>query len=124
MPTLENNKNYSLSANVELINQDKTYIRITKERNLTNGNTFILNKNAYNGYFQSTFLIEDVDETSAALALYGNLGKDYETGIRLSNIQLEEGDTATEYEPYYITPSTTVVQEKNHTLKAIWQPNS
>ncbi len=39
-------------------------------------------------------------------------------------IQLEVGDTATPYEPYYITPSTTVVQENNHTLKAIWQANS
>ena len=36
-------------------------------------------------------------------------------------IQLEPGDTATPYEPYYITPSTTVVQENDHTLKAIWQ---
>lgn len=38
-------------------------------------------------------------------------------------IQLEIGDTATEYEPYYITSNTTVVQENNHTLKAIWQEN-
>lgn len=44
--------------------------------------------------------------------------------IKILNIQLEEGDTATEYEPYYITPTTPVVQQKNHTLKAIWQPNS
>ena len=44
--------------------------------------------------------------------------------IRLYNLQLEEGDTATEYEPYYITPTTPVVQDKNHTLKAIWQANS
>lgn len=40
-----------------------------------------------------------------------------------AKIQLEEGSTATPYEPYYITPSTTVVQENNHTLKAIWQAN-
>ena len=38
-------------------------------------------------------------------------------------IQLELGDTATPYEPYYITPTTKVVQENNHTLKAIWQAN-
>ena len=40
---------------------------------------------------------------------------------------LDEDDTITvdnfEYEPYYITPSTTVVQQKNHTLKAIWKAN-
>ena len=44
--------------------------------------------------------------------------------IFYSDIQLEEGDTATPYEPYYITSDTTVVQEKNHTLKAIWEPSS
>lgn len=43
--------------------------------------------------------------------------------IKLYNLQIEEGDTATEYEPYYVTSSTPVVQDKNHTLKAIWQAN-
>ena len=33
------------------------------------------------------------------------------------------GDSQIEYEPYYITSNTTVVQENNHTLKAIWQAN-
>lgn len=47
-----------------------------------------------------------------------------ENSIEYSNFQLEEGDTATPYEPYYITSDTTVVQESNHTLKAIWQANS
>ncbi len=37
--------------------------------------------------------------------------------------QMELGNTATEWEPYYITSSTTVVQNQNHTLKAIWQEN-
>ena len=59
---------------------------------------------------------------------YSNRYLNGETGvfstIRLYNLQLEEGDTATEYEPYYITSTTPVVQQKNHTLKAIWQPNS
>ena len=40
------------------------------------------------------------------------------------NIQIEEGNKATPYEPYYITSDTTVVQEKDHTLKAIWEPVS
>lgn len=40
-----------------------------------------------------------------------------------SNIQLEEGTTATAYEPYYIQANTKVVQDKNHTLKAIWEKN-
>ena len=59
---------------------------------------------------------------------YSNRYLNGETGvfstIRLYNLQLEEGNTATEYEPYYITPTTPVVQDKNHTLKAIWKANS
>ena len=43
--------------------------------------------------------------------------------IRIYNLQLEEGNTATPFEPYYITSNTTVVQDKNHTLKAIWEKN-
>ena len=43
---------------------------------------------------------------------------------KFSNIQLEQGSTATPYEPYYITSSTTVVQAQDHTLKAIWEPNT
>ena len=39
------------------------------------------------------------------------------------NIQLEEGDTATEYEPYFIKENTKIVQNNNHTLKAIWKAN-
>ena len=44
--------------------------------------------------------------------------------IKLYHLQLEEGDTATPYEPYYITNDTTVTQSQNHTLKAIWKANS
>ena len=42
----------------------------------------------------------------------------------ISNIQIEKGSTATAYEPYYITSSTEVVQNQNHTLTAIWEPKS
>lgn len=40
------------------------------------------------------------------------------------NVQLEVGSVSTTYEPYYIRSTTKVVQESNHTLKAIWQANS
>lgn len=43
--------------------------------------------------------------------------------VHLSYMQIEEGDSATEYEPYYITNGTKVVQDKDHTLKAIWKKN-
>ena len=38
----------------------------------------------------------------------------------ISNIQLEEGSTATLYEPYYVTSDTAVTQESDHTLTAVW----
>ena len=38
-------------------------------------------------------------------------------------VQLEEGDTATPYEPYFITGDTLVTQTKNHKLTAIWEKN-
>ena len=49
------------------------------------------------------------------------------TGIRQTahNIQIEKGDTATEFEPYQEYSSDTVVtKSSNHTLHAIWEPNS
>ena len=43
--------------------------------------------------------------------------------VDVSHIQLEEGSVATAYEPYYILDTTTVVQQNNHTLRAIWEAN-
>ncbi|MBQ8891875.1 MAG: InlB B-repeat-containing protein, partial [Bacilli bacterium] len=60
----------------------------------------------------------DVSSVAAGLTNSG-----YSTGLKYKNLQLEEGDTATEYEPYYITSGTKVVQDKDHTLKAIWKEN-
>ena len=53
--------------------------------------------------------------------IYSSYGSSADTYV--SYIQLEEGSVSTPYEPYYITPTTKVVQENNHTLKAIWQAN-
>ena len=42
----------------------------------------------------------------------------------LKDIQLELGSRVTAYEPYYITNSTPVVQNTDHTLTAIWEENT
>ena len=42
----------------------------------------------------------------------------------ISEIQVEEGTTATEYEPYYIKTNTLSTRRENHTLKAIWEANN
>lgn len=41
--------------------------------------------------------------------------------VDISKVQLEEGTTATAYEPYYVTETTKVVQTTNHSLTAIWE---
>ena len=42
----------------------------------------------------------------------------------VSHIQLEEGTTATAFEPYYVLSTTNVTQTKDHTLTAKWQSNT
>ena len=97
---------------------------------LMSGNGYYISvgeKYHYEGTFTAPTSV-NVPESKYVLYTYSNRylkdGVGVYSTIRLYNLQLEEGDTATEYEPYYITPTTTVVQQKNHTLKAIWQPNS
>ena len=58
------------------------------------------------------------------IGYYATSQRDLDIIWENTDIQLEEGTQATEYEPYYITSSTKVVQNTNHTLKAIWEPNS
>lgn len=65
------------------------------------GNIRYIRINQYANVAYSTGTIDDIDNLQ---------------------IQLEEGDTATEYEPYYIKEDTKVVQHANHTLTAIWKP--
>lgn len=40
--------------------------------------------------------------------------------VKKTNIQVEKGNQSTEYEPFYITNSTKITQNKNHTLTAMW----
>ena len=44
-----------------------------------------------------------------------------DANVDISNVQLEEGPSATAYEPYFVTNSTTVTQDEDHTLTAIWE---
>ena len=62
------------------------------------------------------------DETYFLVITFVTSGSNATASV--TNIQLEEGTTATPYEPYYLTPSTKVVQTSNHTLKAIWEQSS
>ena len=44
--------------------------------------------------------------------------------VWLKEIQLEEGSTATTYEPYYVTNNVIVSREYDHTLTAIWEEDN
>ena len=85
--------------------------------------------NGSKGYNQIRSLTEhdfefSSDGNKSIESIYMTYGTGATNYAHISHIQLEEGDTATEYEPYYITSATPVVQDKDHTLKAIWEANS
>ncbi len=100
------------------------------------GKTYTFNPNttAGNGsprhviYDEDKNYIDDVDSGLATITMPEN-ARYLVTSFRSENspsnpasdIQLEEGEYATEYEPYFITSSTIVTQTRNHTLKAIWE---
>jgi len=70
-------------------------------------------------YYLNDDILDNVD-----YVLSFNVTNTTQGSISWNNMQIEEGTTATEYEPYYVTSNVKVTQEKNHTLKAIWQANS
>ena len=113
-----NSKQYTLSFNAsqdraiyiadnDLSNNYPNRIRLTQSNNPVN-NSF-----TFNAPQNGLILIHFSADTDLVL-----------TPRTVANIQLEEGSTATAYEPYYITPSTEVVQDQDHTLTAIWEPVS
>ncbi len=112
--TVNPNENYTFSWN--------------SDSNIAGLQYIFINRKTSTGYMYNgnNGVAKNINFTTPNDAEYINIRLGvYRTGdsITYSNIQIEEGDTATEYEPYYITPTTTVVQQKNHTLKAIWQTN-
>lgn len=81
-------------------------------------------------HFERTFTtpaIVDLAESEYEINSYTNRyikdGVGVYSSVIFSKLQLEEGSIPTVYEPYYITSSTEVVQNKNHILTAIWKKN-
>ncbi len=109
-------ENYTLSWKKNLDDEGSLFIFIN-DKDSKDGPTY---------QFSSNKLTSKITLTTPSDAEYLRIRVDVANGnsVTFSNIQLEEGDTATPYEPYYITSDTTVVQESNHTLKAIWEANS
>ena len=59
------------------------------------------------------------------IGYYNTMTQEYlDTIWENTDVQIEEGEVTTEYEPYYVTADTKVTQNKDHTLTAIWEENS
>ena len=114
----EKNKTYTLSATQSL-----------------NGGYFQINYIPTNGEASSsnclvrlsagrtiTFTIPD-DYEKIHYYFVGIHGTTSDIDVNFS-IQCEDDITSTEYEPYIISDTTPVSQNKNHTLTAIWEPIS
>ena len=110
---VEPNKNYTFSWSSDSNKTGLQYIFLNGQA--SSGNAFNSNGSKNN----RTFLTKN--DTNYINIRFGVSTAD--DSITYSNAQIEEGETATDYEPYYITSDTKVVQQKDHTLKAIWKAN-
>ena len=117
---MENGKSYVASAEiVNLGSNGQIYIGFDT---YTNGS-----RKYYSQGFSNKSIGERISQrldfnntiTTSVVGL-GNLGSGI-TGAQYKNLQLEEGSVATPYEPYYLKSTTKVTQDKDHTLKAIWE---
>ena len=119
-PLLQKNERYTISVSNHIPgiyiqsnylyqeNKQAAFFRLCDRYEQTySSHTFIV----YNDYIKTRSFFVGIWHQSSSIN--GNF-----------KVQLEKGEQATEYEPYYITSYTKVVQNGNHTLKAIWKENS
>ena len=137
--TTGENANYSNSAASNFISVDfsnnRKYSISGLEQNLYSLVTYYNQNKEYLGRIgaagRATMLLNgNIDVTTSAtggikylkLVQYENVNVSGNIDL-VDNlkIQLEEGSITTEYEPHYITSSTLVAQNQNHTLTAIWE---
>ena len=121
----KNNTQYTFSGNVASNTNNRLVLGICYTDNSCR---YIIEAGADNFIYPTKNVFVNIIFTSS-----NNKTIDYFKGVHsaeermyidINSFQIEEGTEATEYEPYYITSDTTVVQDKNHTLKAIWEPSS
>lgn len=116
---VNNNTFVRTISNVEsLINQIIIYTFYTND---FNGVQIRLNTSKEDAAIRSLNLLEynnnyTISFKIVAFDIYG-------VKATISDVQLEEGTKATEWEPYFITPDTKVVQKYEHTLTAVWEEN-
>ena len=106
------NRSYNFSYSIDSSTQQLGYVSFYK----SDGTIISYTKNEGLGYNNISFTTPA--ETYYLVVGFGSVGQNQT--VQVSNIQLKEESVATDYEPYYITSTTRVVQNQNHTLTAIW----
>ena len=135
-----NNRNYTLSLDIrsnnclssQLLNKELTGIRYNLDDIYSSTNKIVnlpqnLSFNNNDSWNRVSIKITIPNDNNSGFFVIANDWPDLfgnNCYLYIGKVQIEEGTVATEYEPYYITSDTNVVQEKDHTLKAIWEPNS
>ena len=79
----------------------------------------------YQGDYPNSNTFIDINKTTDINKTIDFMKGDHSAGERMyidvDSFQIEEGTEATTYEPYIISSSTLITQNKNHTLTAIWE---
>ena len=115
------NTQYTFSGNIAATKVHNNYLKIVynnKSEENVNLSNYIKETNVF---YNVVFLSQNNMSVNYIRGLYNNNEQVY---LDINSFQIEEGTKATEYEPYYITSDTKVVQINDHTLKAIWKENS
>jgi hypothetical protein len=119
--SLDTSKTYTISYNVS--NSNSTGLKPLSILYYQNDGTYISNDNNNYAADSSEIIKNFTPVNNSYYTVIDFYGQDNDV-ITITNVQLEEGEEATAYEPYYLSNDTKVVQTGNHTLKAIWQANS
>ena len=106
---------YTVSSNLTKTTTDNVYIYgfyegDTSSRSFANGISNNVNR---------TFTLTSDADINIQMVIAAGTSIDQEVWV-----QIEEGTTATTYEPYFIDDTVTVTQPGDHSLTAIWQKNS
>ena len=122
--SFKTNTQYTLSFDWEILtsNNDglRTGLSIVYSDGTTTKSTGTLDQRVH-GSVGDTGHIIITSDSSKNVQYISSWGWQYSGSARLSNIQVEEGSTATTYEPYYLSDSTNVTVPTSHTIKAIWE---
>ena len=121
----KDNTQYDISLSIyEVWSQSGTryYPGIVIYVNYSDGTSIRLNNFSHNQSenWQNVNYTSDKNKTISGITVSYGTSNAYSY---IKNFQIEEGSEATEYEPYFVTSSTKVTQDKDHTLTAIWEQN-